>query len=124
MDEHRRDQKVEATIALIVTSDSRTLETDETGKTAIKLLEEARHEIAAYSIVKNDATKIGEIFEAFRDDDSVQVIITSGGTGIGVKDKTVDTVTERFDRRLEGFGELFISFFLPLLTYSKEANHM
>ncbi len=107
MHEHRRDQEVQARIALMITSDSRTPETDETGKTAIRLLEEAGHEIAAYTIVKNDAGKIGEAFEVFRDDEGVQVIITSGGTGIGVKDKTVDAVTGRFDRRLEGFGELF-----------------
>jgi molybdenum cofactor biosynthesis protein B len=105
--EHRRDQEVQARIALMITSDSRTPETDETGKTAMKLLEEAGHVIAAYTIVKNDSGKIAEVFEAFRDDGDVQVIITSGGTGIGVKDKTVDTVTGRFDRRLEGFGELF-----------------
>ncbi len=107
MHEHRRDQEVQTRVALMITSDTRTPETDETGKTAIRLLEEAGHEIAAYAIVKNDAGKIGGAFEAFRDDEGVQVIITSGGTGIGVKDKTVDTVTGHFDRRLEGFGELF-----------------
>ena len=107
MHEHRRDQEVQTRVALMITSDTRTPETDETGKTAIRLLEEAGHEVAAYAIVKNDAGKIGGAFEAFRDDEGVQVIITSGGTGIGVKDKTVDTVTGHFDRRLEGFGELF-----------------
>ena len=107
MQEHRRNQKIKTKIALMITSDTRTPETDETGKTAIKMLELAGHEIAAYTIVENDAGKIAEAFEAFRDVGSIQVIITSGGTGIGGKDKTVDAVTPLFDRRLEGFGELF-----------------
>jgi molybdenum cofactor biosynthesis protein B len=107
MHEHCRDQEAQARIALMITSNTRTPETDETGKTAIKLLEKAGHEIVVYTLVKNDTGKIRRAFEAFRDDKGVQVIITSGGTGIGVKDKTVDAITGHFDRRLEGFGELF-----------------
>ena len=107
MNEHRRNQKAEATVALMVTSDSRTPETDETGRRAIQLLEEAGHTVAAYIMVGNDAPKIKEAFRGFMEDDRIRVIITSGGTGIGKKDKTVDTVSELLDRRLEGFGELF-----------------
>lgn len=107
MKEHRRDQKVEASIALIITSDTRTLDTDETGKRAVRLLEDAGHKVVAYVIVENNADRIIETFEAFKADDNIQVIVTSGGTGIGVKDVTVDAVTGQFDKRLQGFGELF-----------------
>lgn len=107
MHEHRRDQKVEASVALIITSDTRTLDTDETGKRAVHLLEDAGHKVVAHVIVKNNADRIIETFEAFKADDNIQVIITSGGTGIGVKDVTVDAVTGQFDKRLQGFGELF-----------------
>jgi molybdenum cofactor biosynthesis protein B len=107
MHEHRRDQKAEAAVVLIITSDTRTPENDETGKTAMRLLEEEGHMVAAYVIVENDATKIGEAFKAFANDDMIQVIITSGGTGIGAKDKTVDAVSGLFDKELPGFGELF-----------------
>ena len=55
---HPRDQKVSATFALLVTSDSRTPETDETGKLAKKLLLEAGHEVVEYGIVPNDSDKI------------------------------------------------------------------
>ena len=58
MPEHRRDQKAEAIVALMITSDTRTPENDETGKTAINLLEESHHKIAAYVIIENDAEKI------------------------------------------------------------------
>lgn len=107
MQEHTRDQETKATFALIITSDTRTPETDETGKRAIQLLEEAGHDVKAHVIVKNDTAQIKEAFEGFVGDEEVQVIVTSGGTGIGAKDRTVDAVSEFFDRRLEGFGELF-----------------
>lgn len=107
MHEHRRDQKAEAAVALMITSDTRTPENDETGKTAMRLLEEEGHRVAAYVIVENDATKIGEAFKGFTNDEMIQVIITSGGTGISTKDKTVDAISGLFDKELSGFGELF-----------------
>ena len=107
MHEHRRDQKAEAAVALMITSDTRTPENDETGKTAMRLLEEEGHRVAAYVIVENDAVRIKETFEGFTKDEMIQVIITSGGTGISSKDKTVDTVSGLFDKELPGFGELF-----------------
>jgi len=110
MHEHRRDQKAEAVVALMITSDTRTPENDETGKTAIQFLEEAGHQVAAYVIVENDAPKIEETFNGFVKDERIQVVITSGGTGIGSKDMTVDTVSPLFDKELPGFGELFRRF--------------
>lgn len=107
MREHRRDQRAEATCALLVTSDTRRPETDETGRTAIRLLEEAGHWVAAYMIVGNDAAQIREAVEGLLDDAKIQVVITSGGTGIGPKDKTVDAVAALMEKRMEGFGELF-----------------
>jgi molybdenum cofactor biosynthesis protein B len=107
MDEHRRDQKVEASIALMVTSDSRTLENDVTGKTAIRLLEEAGHRVVAHVIVPNDTGRIHEAYTGFLGDPGVQVIITSGGTGISSRDKTVSVVSPTFEKPIPGFGELF-----------------
>ena len=109
MHEHRRDQEAHAKIALMITSDTRTPETDETGKTAMRLIEETGHKVAAYMIVNNDKEKILEVFNTLCSDEGIQVIITSGGTGIGVRDKTVDTIQGLFDRRLDGFGEFFRS---------------
>ena len=106
MDVHRRDQKTTASIALMITSDTRTPENDETGKTAMSLLK-VEHKIISYVIVKNDVNQIHEAFKTFLKDDRVQVIITSGGTGISSKDKTVDEITSHFEKELPGFGELF-----------------
>ena len=107
MDEHRRDQKAEAAVALMVTSDSRTIETDETGKTAVRLLEAAGHRVSAHVIVPNDAGMIHEAYSGFLVDPEVRVIITSGGTGISSRDKTVGVVSETFEKPIPGFGEVF-----------------
>lgn len=107
MHEHSRDQKAEAVCALLVTSDTRRPETDETGKAAIRLLEEGGHKVAVHEIVKNDTSRITDALKNLLDRDMVQVIITSGGTGIGTKDKTVDAVCGLLEKRIHGFGELF-----------------
>lgn len=107
MHEHRRDQRAEAVCALLVTSDVRRPETDETGRTAVRLLEEAGHSVAAYEIVRNDTAQIRGALKRFLDDEQIQVVITSGGTGISAKDKTIDAVTAFLERRIDGFGELF-----------------
>ena len=107
LNEHRRDQKTNAVVALMVTSDSRTIETDETGKTAARLIEAAGHRVSAHVIVPNDTGLIHEAYAGFLGDPDVQVIVTSGGTGISSKDKTVGAVSATFEKSIPGFGELF-----------------
>jgi len=107
MSKHKRDQKINANIALIITSNTRTFDTDETGKLAINLLEKAGHKIQNYVIVANDKQKITEAYENALNSEEIQVIITSGGTGISKLDRTVDAVSSTFDKELTGFGELF-----------------
>ena len=107
MIEHRRDQKVNANIALIITSNTRTINTDETGKLAIELLEKEGHEVSSYIIVPNEEAKITEAYDESLRSEKIQVIITSGGTGISRLDKTVDTISTTFEKEMPGFGELF-----------------
>jgi molybdenum cofactor biosynthesis protein B len=67
----------------------------------------AGHEIISYSLIKNDSEaiqfKIGELLHS----PNIQVIITSGGTGASKMDLTIETVTPMFEKKLDGFGELF-----------------
>jgi molybdenum cofactor biosynthesis protein B len=103
---HPRDQKTTTSFALLVTSDSRTIEDDETGNLAVQLIEEAGHKVTLRGIVPNDSKRIKEwLSEAIKSD--TPVIITSGGTGIGSVDKTVDTARTLFDKEMPGFGEHF-----------------
>jgi len=107
LNHHPRDQKIKANFALIITSDTRTKDDDKTGKTAMKLLEENGHEIKLYEIVPNDESRIREIVCEALQNSTIQAVIMSGGTGLGQKDKTVDTVTTLFEKELRGFGEHF-----------------
>jgi molybdopterin adenylyltransferase len=103
---HPRDQDIKTNFSLLITSDSRTLENDETGKIAIQLIEEAGHKVTLRGIEPNDPERIRKwILNALESEASV--IITSGGTGIGRVDITVDTVRKLFDKELPGFGEHF-----------------
>jgi molybdenum cofactor biosynthesis protein B len=105
MRDHPRDQETNTTFAVLVTSDTRTVETDETGRMARKLIEDAGHNVKIYNLVPNDATEIEAwVRDAVRSDEA-RVIVTSGGTGIGAKDKTVDTVVGFLGKTLPGFGE-------------------
>ena len=63
--------------------------------------------MSAHVIVPNDAGMIHEAYTGFLSDPEVQVIITSGGTGISSRDKTVGTVSATFEKPIPGFGELF-----------------
>ena len=103
---HPRDQQIEADFALLVTSDSRTLEDDHTGDLAVSMLEEAGHRVVKRGIVPNDPEKIKQWLQEAIDGEA-QVIITSGGTGIGKVDVTVDVARSLFEKELPGFGEQF-----------------
>jgi len=107
MVEHRKMTKEHAGCGVLVTSDTKTEKTDETGKHAIKLLEEVGHMVYAYEVVINDKRAIQEAVRRFLSDERIEVVITSGGTGISSKDRTVEAVTELLDKRIDGFGELF-----------------
>ncbi|MGB9622497.1 MAG: MogA/MoaB family molybdenum cofactor biosynthesis protein, partial [Candidatus Bathyarchaeia archaeon] len=65
------------------------------------------HKVVAYTILKNDAEQIKEALRKLLADKIINVIITSGGTGISQKDVTVDVVCSLMEKRVEGFGEFF-----------------
>jgi molybdenum cofactor biosynthesis protein B len=108
--EHKLNRRTKAVFALIVTSDTRGLKDDETGRTAVKLIEAQGHKIANHVVVPNDGKIIRTEIEKQLENPVVQVIITSGGTGVSSKDHTVDAASTLFEKELPGFGELFRCF--------------
>ena len=104
---HPTDQQVSTNFAILVTSDSRNFSTDETGKLAQKLLVENGHSISSYSIIENNSIKIMKAIESLISDGVTNAIITSGGTGVSPRDKTIDTVKRLSEKELPGFGEHF-----------------
>jgi molybdopterin adenylyltransferase len=112
--EHKRLEIKNVCCAVLVTSDSRTEENDESGKLIKQRLVDSGHKVIYYTILKNDAQAIKNKITELVKQDEVQVIITSGGTGLSHKDVTVDTIQPMLEKKLDGFGELFRS-----LTYQE-----
>jgi molybdenum cofactor biosynthesis protein B len=105
--EHKKLDNKNIGCAVLVTSDSRTEETDESGKLIKQRLLDKGHQVVHYCILKNDATMLKNKINELIKQDAVQVIITSGGTGLSHKDVTIDTIKPMLEKKLDGFGELF-----------------
>jgi len=107
MSEHDLHQFVKSNFAVIIISDTRDEKTDESSKIAKELITDAGHQVEAYSIIPNDKAQIRNAVKKLLQEPEVNVILTSGGTGISKRDITTDTLTDLFDKKIEGFGELF-----------------
>jgi len=94
-------------IAVLTVSDSRTEETDKSGKLLGARLEETGHLLAERRIVRDDRYAIRAVVSAWIADDAVDAVITTGGTGLTGRDGTPEALTPLFDKTIEGFGEIF-----------------
>jgi molybdenum cofactor biosynthesis protein B len=92
---------------VVTISDTRTLETDASGRAIEDMLREAGHDVQGRLVVKDDRAAIrATLVEALSRADT-QAVITTGGTGISSRDNTFEIVNGLLDKRLDGFGELF-----------------
>ncbi len=107
--EHKKVSPITVTYALIVISDSRTEADDESGKLYKELLGKNGHKLLSYTMLKNDAAAVRQKITDLLKQADLQVIITSGGTGLSHRDVTVETVTPMLEKTMDGFGELFRS---------------
>jgi molybdenum cofactor biosynthesis protein B len=105
--EHRQAAPENVNCAVIIVSDSRTEQDDESGKLIKQRLADHGHEVMFYGILKNDADAIRAKISELVGLEGLQVIITSGGTGASHRDVTVDAIEPMLEKRLDGFGELF-----------------
>ena len=94
-------------IGILTISDTRTEENDTSGQTLVDRLNDAGHHLAEKQIVPDDMYKIRAIVSKWIADESVQVVITTGGTGLTGRDGTPEAISPLFDKAIEGFGELF-----------------
>jgi len=92
--------------AVLTISDSRTEETDDSGKLIKESLQENGHSLAGYRILKDELEEIKSTVAELLDSD-VQAIIVNGGTGISRRDVTIEAVSGLLDKTLDGFGDLF-----------------
>ena len=96
-------------IAVLTISDSRTEATDKSGALLAARLESAGHKLADKRIVPDDIYKIRAIVSGWVADGDVNVVISTGGTGVTGRDGTPEAVQPLLDKAIEGFGEVFRS---------------
>ena len=94
-------------IAVLTVSDTRTLEEDKSGATLAERVVDAGHRLVARSMSKDDVEAIREIVTAWAKDPSVDVVITTGGTGFTGRDVTPEALEPLFEKRMDGFSEVF-----------------
>nr|WGD68637.1 molybdenum cofactor biosynthesis protein MoaB [Bacillus subtilis] len=113
--EHRQEAPDIVRCKVITVSDTRTDETDKSGKLMISFLEEAGHHIAAYEIVKDEKDTLRRSVLAGRMDEQTDAVLLNGGTGIANRDVTIEAITPLFTKELPGFGEIF-----RMLSYTED----
>ncbi|MEO1701155.1 MAG: molybdenum cofactor biosynthesis protein B [Pseudomonadota bacterium] len=94
-------------IAVLTVSDTRTIEDDKSGNTLVGRLEETGHTLADRAIVTDDKDAICQQVASWAGRDDVDVVITTGGTGFTGRDVTPDALEPLFDKRMDGFSEVF-----------------
>ncbi|MBT3307597.1 MAG: molybdenum cofactor biosynthesis protein, partial [Alphaproteobacteria bacterium] len=94
-------------IAVLTVSDSRTLEDDKSGMTLVQRIEAAGHTVAARDIVKDEVDLIVAKLGVWIADESVDVVIATGGTGVTGRDITPEAFAQVYEKEIPGFGELF-----------------
>lgn len=94
-------------IAVLTVSDTRTEADDRSGKTLVELARSAGHEVVAKKIVKDDRETIADELRRWASDPGVEVVLTTGGTGVTGRDVTPEAVEEVCEKLIPGFGELF-----------------
>ena len=94
-------------VAVLTISDTRTLADDRSGQVAVDLLVEAGHRVVHRAIVTDDVPVIRAQLAAWIADDEVEVVITTGGTGVTPRDVTPEALAPLVTKPIPGFGELF-----------------
>jgi molybdenum cofactor biosynthesis protein B len=94
-------------IAVLTVSDTRTLADDKSGQTLADRIADAGHSLADRAVVTDDREKIREKVLAWSKDDGVDVVITTGGTGFTGRDVTPEALEPIFEKRMDGFSEVF-----------------
>ena len=94
-------------IALLTVSDTRTLDDDRSGDALLGRLDAAGHRLIDRALVPDDRYRIRATVSHWIADPAVQVVISSGGTGLTGRDGTPEAVAPLLDKTIEGFGELF-----------------
>lgn len=105
--QHKQEAPAHVRCFVVTVSDTRTVETDKSGRLIAELLETHGHAVAGRRIVPDDKATISALLRETAEDPAVDAVLLSGGTGISARDVTVEAVQQLLDKELPGFGELF-----------------
>ena len=94
---------MQVNIALLTVTDTRTIDTDKSGAILVKKIKEQNHNLVDRKIVKDEKNKIKEILLDWIKKDDLDVIITTGGTGLTGRDITTEAIREIQDKEIPGF---------------------
>ena len=98
---------MQVNIALLTVTDTRTIDTDKSGSILVKKINEQNHKLIDRKIVKDEKEEIKKILSEWTKKNNIDVIITTGGTGLTGRDITPEVLKEISDKEIPGFGELF-----------------
>jgi len=101
-------------IAIITVSDTRTFENDKSGDTLAARIEDAGHKVYERLILKDDCDVLADQLRNWSNDPEIDVVITTGGTGVTGRDVTPEAFKQVIDKEIPGFGEIF-----RMLSYQK-----
>ena len=104
-------------IAVLTISDSRTEDNDKSGNLLVDRVQSAGHHSVAKQIVRDNIYEIRSIVSQWIVDSNIQVILTTGGTGVTGRDGTPEAIRPLLDKEINGFGEMF-----RVLSYEKIAT--
>lgn len=94
-------------IAILTVSDTRTIDDDRSGDTLVARLEDAGHSLAARAIVKDDRAAISDQLRNWCADPEVDIVISTGGTGLTGRDVTVEAHRDVYEKEIDAFGTIF-----------------
>lgn len=103
----RSDNFLPLNIAVLTISDSRTLETDDSGALLAERIEQTGHRLHQRRLEPDHRYRIRAVVSEWIADEDVDAIITTGGTGLTGRDGTPEAVEPLLDKQIEGFGEMF-----------------
>ena len=98
---------MQVNIALLTVTDTRTIENDKSGAILVKKIKESDHKLIDRKIVKDEKNEIKKILLEWVKKDNIDIIISTGGTGLTGRDITPEAINEIADKKIPGFGELF-----------------
>ena len=94
-------------IALLTVTDTRTLETDKSGTILVDKIKKANHNLIDRKICKDSKNEIIKILNQWIEKKEIDIVITTGGTGLTGRDNTPEALEEIADKHIPGFGEVF-----------------